>query len=428
VSNRVLITDGLLRKSLSAVRSLGKAGFHVSVMGDSLFTSSFWSRYTDQRIRAPLAATHTSSFGKTFLRTLASSPPLILLPMEDSTLTWVAEHLSLLDHYKCRYLIPPLESLKIAQDKGLTLALAEKLGLECPRTWKPATTEEFIRQLTLIDPYDQIVKPRKGTGSSGFSYVGQKTPAEWRHHWRKFGPLLIQERIARHGNAYGVSVLMDQEGQCVASFAHKRRYQYPLSGGPSTDRQSVHIPDLVNESIHLLKHLNWRGVAMVEWKTDPRDGKPKLMEINPRFWGSLELAVRSGVDFPTLYARAARGDKLGPPPPYPANIHCRWFFPGEILRYLKQSKMEREPLRIFFKGFPKATEEWDPADVDGFISTVICTGARAISSRYWRSPQADQPVDFESIVDSADWMDTPELPELAPIRGPFDPRPSQTPP
>lgn len=46
---------------------------------------------------------------------------------------------------------------------------------------------------------------------------------------------------------------------------------------------------------------------MVEWKVDLRDGRPKLMEINPRFWGSLELAVRSGVNFPSLYADADRG-------------------------------------------------------------------------------------------------------------------------
>jgi predicted ATP-grasp superfamily ATP-dependent carboligase len=48
---------------------------------------------------------------------------------------------------------------------------------------------------------------------------------------------------------------------------------------------------------------------MVEFKKDQRDGRFKLMEINPRFWGSLNLAIQSGVDFPYLfYDMALTGD------------------------------------------------------------------------------------------------------------------------
>jgi len=388
-STRVLITDGLWRKSLSAVRSLGKAGFHVSVMGDSLFTTSFWSAFTRRRILAPLAASNPEEFGKALIKSLAASPDVILFPMEDPSLSWVAENREELRQLNCRFLIPDHEAIQIAQDKGKTLAKAREIAIACPETWEPETATEFADQLGKLNPSQFIVKPRSGTGSFGFSYLGQKTRPEWESHWKKFGPMLIQERIPSSGTAYGVSVLMDQDGDCVATFAHKRRYQYPLSGGPSTDRQSIHVPELVQQSVALLKHLSWRGIAMVEWKIDPRDRKPKLMEINPRFWGSLELAVRSGVDFPTLYARAASGEKLGPPPTYLPNVRCRWFIPGEILRYMSQSKMEREPLRKFFRGFPKSTEEWDTEDLDGFVSTLICTGAQALNARYWKYLRRD---------------------------------------
>jgi hypothetical protein len=108
----------------------------------------------------------------------------------------------------------------------------------------------------------------------------------------------------------------------------------------------------------------------------------KLMEINPRFWGSLELAVRSGVDFPALYARASLGEKLGAPSAYKTGVRCRWVIPGDILRYLTDDSRE-SPLR-FFRGLPETAEEWDPQDLRGAFSTLVCTGSLALNLRYWR--------------------------------------------
>jgi predicted ATP-grasp superfamily ATP-dependent carboligase len=196
--------------------------------------------------------------------------------------------------------------------------------------------------------------------------------------------MLIQERIPSHGVARGVSLLMNQDGECIASFAHQRIRQYPIHGGPSTDRQSIDDPNLVKQSIALLKSLSWQGIAMVEWKVDPRDGIPKLMEINPRFWGSLELAIRSGVDFPSLYVQAALGHPLKSIHSYQIGTRCRWIIPGDILRYLSEKKQNREPFTEFLKGLPKSAEEWDLQDIRGFLSTWICTGALAFNPRYWK--------------------------------------------
>jgi predicted ATP-grasp superfamily ATP-dependent carboligase len=214
---------------------------------------------------------------------------------------------------------------------------------------------------------------------------GEKRPeTEWEAHWRRFGPMLIQERVPAQGRGQGVSVLMDSSGECVAAFAHERLQQYPNSGGPSTDRRSIHAPALVEKSLQLLKRLEWRGIAMVEWKVDPRDNQPKLMEINPRFWGSLELAVRSGVDFPVLYARAALGEKSVPVTSYAAGVRCRWIVPGEILRYLTQANGAREGILGFLRGLPSTAEEWDARDLTGTLATLVCTAAKALNPRYWK--------------------------------------------
>jgi predicted ATP-grasp superfamily ATP-dependent carboligase len=83
----------------------------------------------------------------------------------------------------------------------------------------------------------------------------------------------------------------------------------------------------------LLKALGWYGIAMVEFKFDPRDNIPKLMEINPRFWGSLSLPIASGVDFPYLLCKMAIDGDIDIPPVYKSGIKSRWLFYGDI-KYL----------------------------------------------------------------------------------------------
>lgn len=299
-------------------------------------------------------------------------------------MNWVCAHRAELEAAGARFLLPPMGSLDIAQDKARTVSAAEEIGIPCPKTWHPSTVEDFLRLVGTLEPGSFVAKPRSGSGSAGISYGEKRTEEEWKDHWERFGAVLVQERIPASGAGKGVSLLFDENGECIAAFAHERLQQYPNSGGPSTDRYSIHEPELVEMSIRLLKHLQWRGIAMVEWKIHPADGKPRLMEINPRFWGSLELAVRSGVDFPALYARAALGESLLPALQYPAGVRCRWMIPGEILRWLSQPKEKRESILEFLKGLPGLAEEWDATDLRGAVATIVCTAALALNPRYWK--------------------------------------------
>jgi predicted ATP-grasp superfamily ATP-dependent carboligase len=109
---------------------------------------------------------------------------------------------------------------------------------------------------------------------------------------------LLQEYY--RGSGQGVELLMHQ-GRPLAAFQHKRLREVPVNGGASAFRESVPLePDLYRHSVRLLEALNWTGLAMVEFKVGTEG--PKLMEINGRVWGSLPLAVRSGMDFPARLA------------------------------------------------------------------------------------------------------------------------------
>jgi predicted ATP-grasp superfamily ATP-dependent carboligase len=174
-------------------------------------------------------------------------------------------------------------------------------------------------------------------------------------------PLLLQERV--YGPGVGIFLLMNH-GEVIARFAHKRIREKPPSGGVSVLCESIRPPsDALSAAEKLLRHLNWYGIAMVEFKRDGREGRAKLMEVNARFWGSLQLAISAGVDFPYLLYRMAAGEKVIPVLKYREGQKVRWEL-GDLdhllMRMLKNPKQillpkgapnKKQVLKDFIKDF-----------------------------------------------------------------------------
>jgi predicted ATP-grasp superfamily ATP-dependent carboligase len=382
-----IVTDALWRKSVASIRSLGRSGYDVTALGDSWLTTGFYSRFTRNRRVGPTAARSEQGFGELIGDAVAAAVGggrPVILPMEDESCSWLLRNGTGLE---ADWLLPSPDAFAIANDKAATTRLALSLGVPCPRTLFPSSPVELLELARSEKKTRWIAKPYISKGSVGILYDNQLAAESVSYEWQTHGALMLQERIDPHGQASGVSLLYDKEGQCRAVFCHRRLKQYPLSGGPSTSRVSVPIAemhDLVAHSRRILENLGWRGVAMVEWKQDQESGEHRLLEINPRFWGSLELAIRSGVDFPTLYARAAAGSlPPGDWPAYQAGVICRWMVPGEILRYLGEARSDRESLRAFLKGSVSTAEEFSADDLMGSLSCVLCPALLALNPRYW---------------------------------------------
>ena len=377
-----LVTDGLWRKSLSAVRSLGRHGLDVGVTGDSRFTTSYYSRYCSHRVHLPKAG--DPAYIDAFLDELHRHPYDVILPMEDDTIQVLLRHRDQVEQLS-RLPLPTASSLGVAADKAATLALAEKLGIPHPWTRQPQSAEELDDLMPTI-PLPAVIKPVRSSGSRGLHYAA--TREELRRGFRRvlaeYGPPLVQERIPE-GPGVGAAVLFGPQVTPVAGFTYRRLREFPVQGGPSTLRESTHDPVILDHATRLLTALDWFGVAMVEFKLDPRDHVPKLMEINPRFWGSLELANASGVNFPWLLYQTAMGAPPEPTFDYPAGVRCRWLIPGDILHFITNpARFHLQP--SFFSFFEPGLRYDDFAkdDVRGSVATVVCTAAQALRPEMWK--------------------------------------------
>jgi predicted ATP-grasp superfamily ATP-dependent carboligase len=111
-------------------------------------------------------------------------------------------------------------------------------------------------------------------------------------------------------------------------------------------RESIPLPpDALRHAEALLEELDWNGVAMVEFKVDRSSGVPYLMEMNGRFWGSLQLAIDAGVDFPKLLAEAALGRADGPVVTGESGIRLRWLL-GDLDHLLIRLGRSRTELHL----------------------------------------------------------------------------------
>lgn len=345
----ILITDGDNRASLALTRALGER--HRVTVGSAHHPSlASVSRFCHDAFTYPNPARQEESFLGVLEDTVRERKIDVLIPVTDITAFVVAEHRQRFEP-ACRLPLPPLATLRLGADKAAIVRLADGIGVPVPKSMYVEHPGDPLPALHAV-PFPLVVKPArsrvrtaKGWVSTAVSYARDRNdlvamlealPAE-------AYPILLQERVP--GEGMGIFACYDR-GRCIALFSHRRIREKPPSGGVSVLRESVALPpDASRYATQLLDHLRWHGVAMVEFKRDARDGVPRLMEINGRFWGSLQLAIDAGLDFPGLLLGIGNG--ISPQsPPYRVGVRSRWLW-GDmdalLMTLFKREEREKLP-------------------------------------------------------------------------------------
>jgi predicted ATP-grasp superfamily ATP-dependent carboligase len=306
-NKKILLLDGETRSTLAAVRSLGKENT-IAVASHLSNAISAKSRYSSYFFQSPHPLLAPETYDKWLLHVVEEWQPEILLPATDASMILVTNALSRLSK---SVFVPVVQKTILDQisDKGLLAHAANQLRIKTPKTFLIPTVKEWTETTSkaLLDfAYPAILKPRRSIIDLGGRMIQPKM------HYAKSPEEVIEVIQNAENNSEGTQYMLQEKidgiglgvsclayaGETLMAFAHKRILEKPPSGGRSVLSESLALEDSpVEEAKILLRHFNWSGVAMIEFKQNEQ-GENYLIEINPRFWGSMQLAIDCGCDFP----------------------------------------------------------------------------------------------------------------------------------
>jgi predicted ATP-grasp superfamily ATP-dependent carboligase len=332
----VLILDGHTNQALACVRSLGRAGYRALVASHRRSPLAAWSRYCRScfRLRGETIEAYAEA------RSWAHKQGVtIVLPLTERACVLCNAERQRWEECGTTVGCGLDEMLRGAFDKALTLCRAEACGVSIPPTYSPMSFQECRAAADAVG-FPCVVKPRWSNAWDGTSFLPTHSPSyvntsgdfdiavlslKQGDYWP-----LIQGFVPGQGR--GVFALCDH-GRAVAWFAHERLRDVKPTGSGSSLRRSIPLePRLREPAERLLSELEWHGPAMVEFRDDGIH-PPCLMEVNGRFWGSLQLSIDAGTDFPNLWVSILNGKSIEPSVTYTEGLTLRWLC-GDVKRFL----------------------------------------------------------------------------------------------
>jgi predicted ATP-grasp superfamily ATP-dependent carboligase len=359
--SRIFVLDGHSCAALAFTRALGRAGHQVFVGADhNSFAAASFSRYCQKSLRYSPAPAQSEVFAEEIISICIREEIDLLIPMTDWTMVPISRVRDRLPA-SCSVALPPEKAMVAAADKYQTIELARSLGIPVPRTDLVSSVGELERLGELSFPV--VVKDRYSirwtkqggvSGSVRYAYSQGELSGIVSERLAVVQDVLLQEFI--HGAGMGLSGFVTAT-QLRIPFEWKRIREINPCGSASSARRSVALEDdMLQHSEQLLLGLGFRGLAMVEFKREAKTGRAVFMEVNGRPWGSMQLCLFSGIDFPKFLANFYLQNEL---PPERINfkngITCRWLL-GDLVH-----------LRNVMAGRPRG---W-PGDFPGFLSTAL---------------------------------------------------------
>lgn len=309
---KALITNAVQDGGLVAARSLARAGFSVTGADVLRLPRGVRSRYMIGY--RDLVDAREREFEDALVGLVESVRPDVFLPIGTRGVLAAA---------RCREALAAMTAVNVvdepafmaAFDKSVCVAECHRLGIGCARV---LGFEEALAMLERAPGTAAVVvKPPWDVGAArGVCYV--REPGALRETVercsRVYGGSLVQDYIPGGADAMRtVLLLFTPESDVAAAFTMQKIRHWPQTGGATAAGRSTDEPELVELVLPFFRAWRWRGPAEVELKLDPRDGRFKVIEINPRFPGYLRFAWHCGLDLPLLATRLALGDARAVP-------------------------------------------------------------------------------------------------------------------
>jgi predicted ATP-grasp superfamily ATP-dependent carboligase len=376
---KILVTNGAYKHTLALVRSLGAAGHEVGVVAHRRAAVSFFSRYCSRR--HVVKTIQKRAFVDEILAILQKEHYDVLLPVGLPTVVWLAERADEINKFT-NMPLADVEKIKLFENKQATYDLSIELNIPVPLSFFPKDRADAdICAAKLTPPI--VVKHCKKSGSDWLKYADSQEEAVdfyvkmldleaksvgklkiknlelkidendentegGNSEFKNALPLqtsnlklqtdetniLFQEYLS--GGGFGFFGLYEN-GVFKQGFTHQRIREFPVSGGASCCAESIDNEQLTRYGRQILEAVNWHGVAMVEFKMDG-NGQPRLLEVNPKLWGSFDLSVAAGVPFSEKWVQLALNQPISDHQDYEKGVQFSWLFDGDLKNGLETGK------------------------------------------------------------------------------------------
>lgn len=369
-----LLLNGEERFTLAAIRSLNKRGIKTIVGGNRKYSRSFYSRYAIKHFYYPPVEYDPDIAHDTIIHAVKKYKPAVLFPMSLDTCYLILKHRREYEKYTSLIPMPSYKEFCQLDNKAFQIRLAKKHKILTPKAYFPKKVSD-VEKISKNIRYPVLLKPL--VSASGYCIRYITNAAQLVDEYKRFKPqgklkfynkntFLIQEYIPvnskyaisyhpnkdcfvfQHNHQHVTVYVLFNHGELVGLFANT--YKDPTCPMPFNNHYttvSVKNNELTKTTVRMFEKIKFHGCASIQYLLDERDGAYKFIEINPRIWGSLESAIRVGIDFPFLMHQIALGKKPIPLLDYEEGLKFKWVVCGEMYRLIK-SKNKLSMLRDLF--------------------------------------------------------------------------------
>jgi predicted ATP-grasp superfamily ATP-dependent carboligase len=384
VSLDVLVLDAHQRQALVCVRALGRAGLRVGALDVKARAPAFNSRWCRRSQVVPSYVSDPEAFVNAVADAALSTGARAVLPLHDGAIDAIRRYRASLDGIGLA--LASERALDIAISKARTLELARSLGVPVPESVEVTSVRDARSAIAHVG-LPAVVKPieswvdntQRGVRLVSSAVLdangGERAVAAITDVG---GAAIVQQWLG--GRREAIS-LVRARGRIWARFAQVAHRMLPPLGGASVLRESIPPPaDAARHAEQLVTAADLDGYSEIEFRRDAH-GVARLMEINPRLSASVEVAVRSGVDFPSLIYGWAASMPLEEVHGYRTAVRMRWLG-GDIhwLRATMSSQGQpdvlpvRDAVRWLARDAFRPTSH-DYVDLEDLQPALVATGS-----------------------------------------------------
>lgn len=257
-------------------------------------------------------------------------------------------------NFRSLCLIPSKEALKIAFNKDKLVFLNKIKGVNYPEA---SILKNISHLKKAVYKHDLVIKPRNESQikfdpiylSINDNDFNKKINVI-ENYFKNNIELIVQKKVSGVGRGF---FCIARNGQIYTFYMHERIREIPLTGGSSTAAKSIYCKQMKQISFEIVKDLNWSGPLMIEYKYDKSLDKYFLIELNPKFWGSLELSYFIGLNFGKKLIELftlKESNSIIKEYDYQVNKKFYWILDGDLVNIFKIKKF-----KLIFNYFNKSS-------------------------------------------------------------------------